>query len=705
MGTEDPGESSIQPPPRRGGRNDKPSSSRSIVSQEDCANLHRRSTSDGHRSTPTHQSSHVDPIDAFARMPAPETEDGKASVNSYPGTRLLDVETLAALRVQETISLTQASQPNSVPETFIDDGTNPNNADTRPPLHSGRRRARFPGVERIGRRRPDLPREDSNDSFGGNTIVPDEQPIHQQDALIVQAHLVQDQDPESNGPVAVAKPMVDTKGNTKRHVVIFACVLVVAAVAIGLGIGISLSTHKSGSSQNSSLNNETSIVATFVQMLPEFISPKSQAALSNPLSAPNQALSWIESLPIHNTMTIERLKQRYALASLYYSTGDQLWCNSDSWLTASDECTWFSSSNEPVCSDGVYINFDLSHNCLQNVIPDDIFLLSSLRTLDLSGNTFATDGFPETILRLTSLTALSIQSIGVNGTFPAGLKDLSNLESLDISFNYLSGNIENIVSMTGLKAFDCSSNRFTGTIPTEIGRLSNLVMWSCSSNYFENLNATEWGASTAFHAKDGFMIIGIPSEIGNLSNLRSLDMSSCHISGTIPSEIGQLWKLESLNLVGNELTGTIPDEIFAITNLEQLDLTNNKLTGSLSSHVDLMVNLRYLNLDSNLFEGALPAQIGNATSLRQLGLSMNQFNGTLPSSLGNLDQLLYLDLSTNRFVGSIPTEMGRLVELFALHLDFNSLTGTVPTEFGSLWNLTDLTFANTTLTDPRNNPN
>jgi Leucine-rich repeat (LRR) protein len=696
MGTDDPEERPIQPRRGRERRGDQPSLSDSVVSQADCANLNPTSNSRGHPSAT-----------AFAGLPASVTTNGEASINcDHQGTGLLDVAPGLDCQDTELRAETQCSPPNSVPERVIGHRRNQNSgysAVTLPPLRSGRRRARVPGVERIGRHRPELQRENSNDSFGGNSIFPDEQPTYQQDMLLVDAHLVDEQDLDLDGPIAVAKPMTDAKETTTRHVVIIAFVLVlVTVVAIGIGIGITASTPTSGSIPNSRSDNETTVVATFVEMLPQFISPKSQAALSNPLSGPSQARLWIESLPIHNTMAIERLKQRYALATLFYSTGDQLWCNSDSWLTVSDECTWFSKSHQPVCSDGVYINLDLKDNCLQNVQLDDIFLLSSLRSLNLSGNVFTTGSFPDAIFRLTSLTALSLVSTDINGTFPEGLKDLSNLEVLEVSSNHLSGNIENIVALKRLKVFDCSSNMLNGTFPTEIGHLTNLVEWSSSSNNFQSVTTTELGATTellTFHSRDG--VSGIPSEIGNLSNLRSLDFSFCPaISGKIPTEIGRLVKLESLMLSFNQLSGTIPDEVFAMTNLKHLDLSYNILSGSLSSHVDLMVNLTYFSLESNLFGGSLPAQIGNLTSLRQLALSLNHFNGTIPSILGNLYRLLSLSLASNKFVGSIPTELGMLAELSELHLDYNNITGTIPTEFGSLSNLTFATFDSTTLADP-----
>jgi len=81
------------------------------------------------------------------------------------------------------------------------------------------------------------------------------------------------------------------------------------------------------------------------------------------------------------------------------------------------------------------------------------------------------------------------------------------------------------------------------------------------------------------------IVLTIPTEIGKLTELRSLSVSDAKLTGTIPTEVGLLTNLQRLWLYRNELTGTIPSELGLLTNIELLKLEENELGGSIPSVV------------------------------------------------------------------------------------------------------------------------
>jgi len=146
--------------------------------------------------------------------------------------------------------------------------------------------------------------------------------------------------------------------------------------------------------------------------------------------------------------------ERGSLEALYNSTDGANWVNNTSWMTATNECNWY----------GI--------------------------TCNLAGN---------------SVTAISLNWNGLNGTLPAEIGNLSNLGTLQVECNPYTW-----------------TDYLTGSIPTEIGNLTNLTYLDLSYNQFSG---------------------SIPTSIGNLTNLTYLNLSINTLSGSIPSELQSLSNL------------------------------------------------------------------------------------------------------------------------------------------------------------------
>lgn len=77
------------------------------------------------------------------------------------------------------------------------------------------------------------------------------------------------------------------------------------------------------------------------------------------------------------------------------------------------------------------------------------------------------------------------------------------------------------------------------------------------------------------------------------------------LKGTIPSEIGQLNELRWLSLEDNELEGEIPDSFRNLTELRYLSLADNRLSGTVPDYFSSYEHLMSLHLHGNNFNGSL----------------------------------------------------------------------------------------------------
>jgi len=182
------------------------------------------------------------------------------------------------------------------------------------------------------------------------------------------------------------------------------------------------------------------------------------------------AFDWLRS---KNTLPLEtdsKIVQRYAVVTTALALQSQLQFENGNILYPSmidpttDECTWegvvcgyrnetaiFDYWDNPTGNltvdhtEEVVVSLSWAGRELGGTIPDDIGLLTSLKTLDLAEN-------------------------AIQGPIPDGLYDLAELEYLFLHENQLSGSISgNIVNMQNLNKLLLADNKLTGSFPQELG--------------------------------------------------------------------------------------------------------------------------------------------------------------------------------------------------------------------------------------------
>ena len=126
------------------------------------------------------------------------------------------------------------------------------------------------------------------------------------------------------------------------------------------------------------------------------------------------------------------------------------------------------------------------------------------------------------------------------GYLPPEIALLSHLERIDLHGADLNPSLEDFLPLTP---------------PNGLVALKEL----------KELRITDWGN----------LFGNIPSTLGLLTTLTSLELSDTKLSSEIPSELGLLTNLTSLILSSNDLIGTVPEEIGDLKSLTTLDIKDN----------------------------------------------------------------------------------------------------------------------------------
>ena len=133
------------------------------------------------------------------------------------------------------------------------------------------------------------------------------------------------------------------------------------------------------------------------------------------------------------------LLQRYVIGLLYYTIYMD-GVESASPLSSTHTCDWDGITCD---SQNKFVEeIDLSHRNLQHKIFSEIGLLSTLRTLNLSGNDLTGTLDTSISIFFPNLEVLNIANNRIEGSLPTGIFDLPKIKALNVSNNKFDGDLE-----------------------------------------------------------------------------------------------------------------------------------------------------------------------------------------------------------------------------------------------------------------------
>jgi Leucine-rich repeat (LRR) protein len=330
-------------------------------------------------------------------------------------------------------------------------------------------------------------------------------------------------------------------------------------------------------------------------------------------SAPgNKALAWLTQEVMGSTSSStstlfewsRKLLQRYALLSVYFGLQD-------------------SSSNtvgvrEIELSKIVQLQ---GYNYIKGFSQFDV------DECDWEGITCNDEGF---------ITTITLIGVSLKGGIVPEIGFLAQLQHLDLSSNYLVGDIGFVGLVKNLEYLNLSSNSLTGNIIS----------------------------------------------VGSLPKLSHLNLCSNSLTGTI-NPVGRLSRLFHLDLSSNSFIGSIPESLYTLTDLTSLFLFQNDLTGTISNNVQNWDKLRSFHLSHNHLTGSIPHEI-DSDALVYFNAYDNDLTGTLPGTL-HVPSCVYFDVGRNGLWGNLPSvsNYGALLSMRILHFDNNAFTGTVPETYNN----------------------
>ncbi|XP_047169233.1 probable leucine-rich repeat receptor-like serine/threonine-protein kinase At3g14840 [Vigna umbellata] len=241
--------------------------------------------------------------------------------------------------------------------------------------------------------------------------------------------------------------------------------------------------------------------------------------------------------------------------------------------------------------------------------------------------------FPEVLTQITTLKTLILESNNFYGNLPPELGDLPQLERLLLNSNNFTGEWPQTLSnLSTLRDVRLGDNQFSGKIPKFIEKWTNLQI----------LDITGSGLAGPFPSGFSFPQSLIKLKVTdlngpestfpsvNLIRLERLVLRNCNINDKIPEYIGNMTNLRLLDLSYNRLRGKIPN-MEGLINATNIYFTGNLLTGS-RNEWRLPKKAKFIDLSYNNFSNGNEGAPGCLDQNKNVFASFSSENNSGPYS-------------------------------------------------------------------------
>ena len=345
-----------------------------------------------------------------------------------------------------------------------------------------------------------------------------------------------------------------------------------------------------------------------------------------------------------------------------------------------------------------------SINELTGVIPNQFGNLVNLITLIMHHN-FMTGTLPASFGRCSEMDEFKLSNmgsgsigLGLSGTIPSELGNMTKVKRIILNGNILTGSIPSSIGLLpDLIELDLSKNMLSGSLPATIGNSPALEILALNSNRFYGnlppLRILSLGNIFIQDNKLSGKLEGVFFDPRDTA-VTHIDVSNNLFSGKLPPALFHIPNISSLALSGNCFSGSLPKDMCGLEKVQVLSLNGlgassgckdavksifskhvilyNTMSGSLPECVWNLPKLRILHATGNGLHGKIP-ELSSFSVLENVGLAHNYISGTIPVSVQERSDLVNLDLSFNSIGGEYYS--GMLNVTANVTLEVNRLSG------------------------------